>query len=65
MTKQIDCEWKARWSQGGAHIHVALFVRERGQVTWQNTGSITIGENQFTALAQAWPNVDFQEHGQL
>lgn len=57
MTQQIDCEFKTRYFLGGAHIHVTLFIRKRGQQTWQNTGSIVIGEDQILALSEAWSNI--------
>lgn len=60
MTDQVDCQFRARWELKGAHIHIVLFIRNRGQTTWQGCGTLIIGEDQFAAIAQAMPNVDFR-----
>lgn len=59
--KQQDCEFKARWQLKGGHVWVDLFIRERGQSTWQNTGTIICGENQFASLVAAWATTLFEE----
>lgn len=58
---QKDCEFKARYKLLGSHFHVDLFIRVKGQETWQNTGHIVVGKDQILSLRKEMPNVTFFE----
>ena len=60
-SNQRDCEFKARYEILGAHIHIDMFIRFKGQETWQNAGHIVIGTDQQLSLFHAWIGVNFEE----